>query len=154
MKNNEIIKALSSAAQELKKTLREEFTGMILFGSWARGEEREKSDVDVFIVLRNAKGLKIRSRIYKVIVKHVKKPVTLIDARLNELLEEKLELTPLLINIIADAVIIYDENSILKSFVEKGRKLIEEAELIRYKTPDGKYGWKRKDSKPISEVMI
>lgn len=35
-----------------------------------------------------------------------------------------------------------------------GRRLIEKAEIIRYKTADVKYGWTRKNVKPLSKVEL
>jgi len=37
-----------------------------------------------------------------------------------------------MINIIADAIIISDRDDVIKSFIEKGRRLIEKAQLVRY----------------------
>jgi len=36
---------------------------MILFGSWARGEAKVDSDIDLFILLRSLKGFEARSEI-------------------------------------------------------------------------------------------
>ncbi len=78
---------LLAASKELKEEIRDEFIGLALFGSWARNEAKNNSDVDVFIVLKTLEGLNIRSKIYKIISKHVKRDVTLIDVRINELLK-------------------------------------------------------------------
>ena len=148
-----LLSALSAAAKELDELLGEEFVGMALFGSWARGEARPDSDVDVFIVLRSLKGMEARSRIYKVIARRVRRGLTLIDMRLEEL-KGTVELTPLFINIVADAIVIWDKEGLLHSFIEKGRELIKKAGLVRYKTPDGKYGWKRRDGQPLEPVEL
>jgi len=96
----------------------------------------------------------VRSKVYSVIARRVRKPLTLVDVRLKDLLRDDLELTPLLVNVVADAIVIHDEGDILKSFVRKGRRLIRKAGLIRYRTPDGKYGWMRSDRKPLSTVEL
>ncbi len=149
----QIVSELTLASEELAKMLGDEFVGMALFGSWARSEAREDSDVDVLVVFKSLGGMRIRSSVYKVIARYVKRPVTLVDIRLSELMEEGFELTPLLINIVADAVIIYDRGGV-RSFIDRGRRLIEKARLVRYKTPDGKYGWRRKDMEPIEPVEL
>jgi len=61
---------------------------MVLFGSWARSEAKENSDVDVLVVLRDLRGMEVRSKIYKVITRYVERAVTLVDIRLEELLKK------------------------------------------------------------------
>ncbi|MEM2996971.1 MAG: hypothetical protein QW639_03345 [Candidatus Bathyarchaeia archaeon] len=39
---------------------------------------------------------------------------------------------------VADCIVIRDYEGILTGFLEKGRRLIEKAKLVRYKTPEGK----------------
>jgi UTP:GlnB (protein PII) uridylyltransferase len=53
VKSGDIIQRLSVCACDLEKLLGDEFLGLMLFGSWARGEARNYSDVDVLIVLRS-----------------------------------------------------------------------------------------------------
>ena len=150
-----VLKALSQAAEELTVLLRNELVGLALFGSWARGEARPDSDVDVFVVLRSVGGMASRSRIYSALARSLRMPVTLIDIRESELLKcGGIELTPLLVNVVADAVVIRDDRGVLESFIQEGLRLIEKAEFVRYRTPDGRYGWRRKDTKPISLIEL
>lgn len=51
-----LLERLSDASEDLIRVLVDEFIGLILFGSWARGEAKVDSDVDLFIVLRKAGG--------------------------------------------------------------------------------------------------
>ena len=148
----ELLKMLLAASKELKEAIRDEFIGLALFGSWARNEAKNNSDVDVFIVLKTLEGLKVRSKIYRIIAKYVKRDVTLIDVRINELLKNDFRLTPLMINVIADAIVVWDENDVLKKFIEEGKELIRKAKLVRYKTVDGKYGWKKSDETPLEII--
>jgi len=50
-KLEEIVRLLKNASTRLAEELRDEFLGLALFGSWARGGADEKSDVDVLVVL-------------------------------------------------------------------------------------------------------
>ena len=150
----DIIAALSEACEELSRLLGEEFVGLALFGSWARGEAGEKGDVDVFVALRSLRGMDIRSMVYRTIARRVKRALTLVDMRLDEITSDDAVLTPLLINVVADAVVVWDPSGVLHEFVEKGRELIKKAGLVRYKTPDGKYGWKREDGRPLEPVVL
>ena len=154
MSLDEVIRALREASAELSNVLKGVFLGMLLFGSWARGEAREDSDVDILVLLRGRSSLELRSSLYKVVAKYVKKPLTLVDLDVDEVVKEDFVLSPLLLNAIADGVIIYDEGGYLRDLLDKGRRLLEKAELIRYKTPDGKYGWMRRDGKPLTAVEL
>ncbi|MBS7654152.1 nucleotidyltransferase domain-containing protein [Candidatus Bathyarchaeota archaeon] len=150
----EILNSLRRASKELSDLLNGGLAGLALFGSWARLEAEEDSDVDVFVVVDGHIDLDLRAKIYRVLSKHLRRPITLVTASQRDLSSESLELTPLLVNIIADAIIIHDRNGFLESIVNLGRRLIEKAEIIRYKTADGKYGWARKNGKPLSKVEL
>jgi hypothetical protein len=148
----EIVERLRKCASELEKMLGDEFLGLVLFGSWARGEAREDSDVDVFVVLKSLKGLEARAAVYRVVSRGVGRAVTLVDARADELFGRELELTPLLLNILVDGIVVYDRTGKLAELAAKARRLVEAEGLVRYRTPDGKYGWKRLDGKPLVPV--
>jgi len=76
-----IIQKLKECTSDLERLLGEEFLGLMLFGSWARDEAKEDSDVDIFVVLKSLKGIEIRLAIYKVVSGCLRRAVTLIDAR-------------------------------------------------------------------------
>jgi len=70
---NSVLEALKASSKELEKALGDDFLGMALFGSWARSEAKKDSDVDIFVLLKRGRGLRLRSSIYRIIAKHVKK---------------------------------------------------------------------------------
>ncbi|RLE91547.1 MAG: nucleotidyltransferase domain-containing protein [Thermoprotei archaeon] len=148
----ELVNRLQQASKDLKKALGDRFVGLMLFGSYARGEASKESDVDVLVVLHGLKGFKARSEIYSILAEQVKKPITLIDVELEEVSKKDLEVTPLLINILYDGLIIYDELGILRKLKDNVFKLVKKAQLVRYRTPNGKYGWKRANEKPLEVV--
>ena len=148
----DIVQKLRECAGELERLLGDELLGLALFGSWARGEAREDSDVDVLVVLKSLKGVEARALVYKVVAERVKRAVTLVDARADELFKEELELTPLLLNILVDGVVVYDRTGRLEELAAKARRLVEEMGLVKYRTPNGKYGWKRRDGKPLVSI--
>lgn len=145
-----IVAGLERACGELGRAFGGGFVGLALFGSWARGEAREDSDVDVLLVLRGLGGLEVRVSAYRVLAEHVGRAVTLVDVRLEELGRP---ITPLMLNIAADAVVICDEAGEVSKALERVRRFIEEAGLVRYRTPDGKYGWRRADGRPLAEAL-
>jgi len=148
----EIIKRLKSASKNLEEAFGEAYVGLLLFGSYARGEASDRSDVDVLVVMRGLKGLKVRGDVYGILAKHVGRPLTLIDVDLADISRDDLEVTPLLLNALYDGVIVYDGFGVLERLKLKTIELIRKANLVRYRTPDGKYGWKRANGKPIEAV--
>lgn len=149
-----IIEALKRSSKKLADTFGDEFVGMILFGSWAREEATIESDVDVLVIFKSLEGFDFRSKVYNMIAEYVKAPLTLIDVKINEVTSEEYELTPLMLNILYDGIVIWDKDDILKELIKKGKEFIEKAKLIRYRVSDGKYGWKRIDGKPIALCNI
>ena len=149
---SDLVRKLEECAAELERLLGGEFLGLVLFGSWARGEAREGSDV-YFVALKSLKGAEARALVYKVVARRVGRAVTLVDARADELFKDCLELTPLLLNILVDGIVIYDKTGRLAELAAKTRQLVAKAGLTRYKTPNGKYGWKRRDGKPLEPVQ-
>jgi len=60
---------IDAAIEKLKKTLKERFGGEIelfLFGSVARGESSESSDIDILVLLKNAVNTSIEEEIYDI----------------------------------------------------------------------------------------
>ncbi len=146
MNLNELIHLLKEACRDLQSAFGDEFLGLMLFGSWARGEAREDSDVDVLILFNTLRGLEVRARTYEVLKQFIKRDITLVDMRRGELSGR---LTALAINIAWDGIIICDKYGDLRRFKDSVIKFIESEGLVRYRTKDGKYGWVRADGKPM-----
>ncbi|GAB6947744.1 hypothetical protein JCM16161A_18740 [Vulcanisaeta sp. JCM 16161] len=143
---NELINLLSMACRDLESEFGDEFLGLMLFGSWARGEAHEDSDVDVAVLFNTLRGLEVRVRAYEVLRRFIRRDITLIDMRRSEL---DGSLTALAINMAWDGVIICDKYGDLRRFKNSVIKFIENEGLIRYRTKDGKYGWMRSDGRPM-----
>ncbi|WP_216086139.1 nucleotidyltransferase family protein [Vulcanisaeta distributa] len=146
MNLNELINLLRMACRDLEGEFGDEFLGLMLFGSWARGEAREDSDVDVMVLFNTLSGLDVRARAYEVLRRFVKRDITLVDMRRSELSGK---LTALAINMAWDGVIICDRYGDLRRFKDSVIKFIENEGLVRYRTRDGKYGWMRADGRPM-----
>ena len=147
---------MSALSQGVVKNLRGRFSdhlvAVALFGSAARGEAVERSDLDFLVVLRGIpKSLERRYQVYKPIHDAVAmqsrqvRDTTVIDLDEEFIKDEDVEITPMMLNIAADAIILYDPEGRLASFIERVRRLIQVAGLERYRTKDGKYGWKPRD---------
>lgn len=146
--------AAASVVQSLQAKFRDHLVAVALFGSAARGETDPRSDLDFLVVLRGIpKTLERRYEVYKPIHDAITsqhrqvKDVTVIDIDEEYINDENAEISSLMLNIISDAVILHDPSGKLATFVNEGRRLIETAGLERYKTKDGKYGWKSKNGR-------
>jgi len=149
-----LLEELRKACMDLRENLKDRFEGMLLFGSVARRETSKYSDIDILAAVKGKADIDLRAKIYKIITKHVKRDITLLTIDSNKLRDEDIHLYSLTLNIAADAIIICDPQGLLNNFISKGRKIIKKAKLVRYRTPDGKYGWMRKDGKPITLVEV
>jgi len=146
---------MSALLDAVVDRLRERFSGHLvavaLFGSAARGEATEASDLDFLVVLRGVpKSLERRYQVYRPIRDALTmqsrkvRDVTAIDLDEEFINDEDAEITPVMLNIASDATILYDPKGQLASFLRRVRRLIEVGGLERYRTRDGKYGWKPK----------
>ncbi|MGC9227662.1 nucleotidyltransferase family protein [Caldivirga sp.] len=150
MNIGELINALKDACRGLESEFGDEFLGLMLFGSWARGEAGEGSDVDVLVLFNSLRGLETRARAYEVLKRFINRDITLIDMRRSELGGK---LTALAMNIAYDGVIICDRQGDLTRFKDAVIKFIGSECLVRYRTRDGKYGWVRADGKPMLKAV-
>jgi len=138
-----MLELLHKASDELVKALKDKIVAIALFGSWARGEISEHSDIDFFIVVKNFNSKDRRFQIYHQLHKVLKKDITIIDIDENILFKEDLTINSLLLNIAWDSIILYDPSGKLNSLFERIRNSVKD-KLERYRTKNGKYGWKPK----------
>lgn len=129
---------------------------IVMFGSRARGESNERSDIDLLILHENCeiKDPVLRRRyLYNLICKSIGKKfegITIVDMELKHFLKPK-EINALLLNIYWDAIIIYDKTSILQDLLKHVKDRITKSGLKRIK--DGKaYRWVLPE--PMKEVKI
>lgn len=108
--------------------------GVILFGSAARGEEGERSDLDLLILWEEL-DLDASERyayVYKVVSRYFPSSLGLavIEMAYSSFLSLK-RLSPLLPNVIYDGVVLYDKHGRLESFLSKIREEIKRKGLKR-----------------------
>lgn len=114
--------------------------GVILFGSVARGEESERSDVDLLVLWE---GLDVNPReryvyVYRVVSRYFPPSVrlTVLDMEYSGFLRVR-KLTPLLLNVMYDGVVLYDRHGLLEEFLSKVRRELRAKGVRRRKS--GKY---------------
>jgi predicted nucleotidyltransferase len=129
---------------------------VLLFGSLARGEAGERSDVDLLVLHSGAPArdpVERRRLLYKLVAERLEgafEAVTLVDMDLERFLKPE-TVTPLLLNIYADALVVVDRVGSLEEFLQRVRRRIGELGLARVK--DGKaYYWVL--PKPMEKVQL
>jgi len=146
------------AVKSLISRFDERLEAVVLFGSHARNKVTEKSDIDLFVVIEGLpKDPAKRGRVvYRVVspplLRKFKCDVTVIEVEAKDIGKGK-ELTPLLINIAQDGIILYDKRRRIEEFFTRIRKAVRKAGLTKYETADGKYGWKPRRKLGLGEVF-
>ncbi|MGB9760098.1 MAG: nucleotidyltransferase family protein [Thermoproteota archaeon] len=125
--------------------------GIILFGSVARGEETEKSDIDLLVLWEGLNPNDSYSYVYRNVSKYfLHESVTILDMNYYDFLKVK-DVTALYINIVWDGIVIYDKYGKLESFLEKVKNELIAKGIERKKV--GKYYyWKL--PKPGQKVKL
>lgn len=153
MQIDENVKLLKHRLKSLKESC---VKAVIIFGSRARGEAEEKSDVDLLILHEDCRikdPVLRRRHLYSIIQEAVGdalESITVIDMTLEHFLKP-VEVNALLLNIYWDSIVVYDETGILQEFLAQIKERIAKSGLKRVK--NGKaYRWILPE--PIKEVKI
>lgn len=109
--------------------------GVILFGSVARGEADERSDVDLLVLhegLNVSDVVERRRIVYREVAEVLRGvfPTTVIDMELELFLKPK-TITSLLLNIYYDAVVVLDRTGELREFIKFVKGRVEKSDLAR-----------------------
>jgi len=130
------------AVKKLVEELGDKVAAVALFGSQARGDSQERSDFDFLVVVRDMHGIDRRFRIYDPLRRILKRDITVLDIDEAKIFKKELTVDSFLLNVAWDALILYDPMGKLTKLFKRVKTAVRRAELIRYKTKDGKYGWK------------
>ncbi|MDZ7261304.1 MAG: nucleotidyltransferase domain-containing protein [candidate division KSB1 bacterium] len=136
--------AASEAVEKLKACY--PLNCVILFGSVARGEEKNGSDLDLFVVTDGLPEhpLERRTQLFQAI-KNVVANYKIDILPIGKTPEETYSyFDPLYFDLFADGIILYDREDFAKNLLAKIGQKIEEQGWIRYQVPDGSYGWRLK----------
>jgi len=146
---------INDLRRRLSKLTNENYVAALLFGSWARCEADERSDVDILILHKGLSGINrlVRGRTVYLAVTALLRgypEFTVIDMDFKEFVNPSV-VNPLLLNIYWDAVVLLDRSGVLQGFLAHVRRRIVESGLRRVK--DGKaYYWVL--PKPMAKVKI
>lgn len=138
----EVKQICNHAVEVLRDTFRDDFKALAVFGSAAREEETEYSDIDLFVIIQNIPQSHFqRSALFSRISTLNFKRRVLILAKTEQ--EFKFYFPSLYLDLGLDGQILYDPNDFLKVRFEKIRELIEQAGLLRRRV-DGNFIWEFK----------
>lgn len=144
------------AVKSLLSRFGEKLEAVVVFGSIARKEAAEQSDIDFFVVIRGLPKEPVRRRyiVYDALTSILKK-----SKRDNSVIEADAEnigrrITPLLVNIARDGIILYDKHGKIEDLFNRIRSAVKKAGLVKYKTRDRKYGWKPTKKLKPGEVFV
>jgi len=129
---------------------------ILLFGSTARGEATERSDIDLLVLHEGMPVTDLVERrrvLYRAVMERIGdvfEAVTLIDMEFRDFVNPRI-VTPLLLNVYWDAVVALDRTGLVEGFLKHVRRRIEESGLRRVR--DGRaYCWVL--PKPMEKVKV
>lgn len=115
---------------------------LAFFGSWARGEEKEWSDIDLLLIAKELPRHPFeRNRLVYEPIKGWREKPRPISILARTVREFTADVTPLHLDLAADAIIFYDPKGFLASKLARVQELIEEAELVRKRDSKGLHAW-------------
>jgi len=153
MEAHKDVELLRDQLSHLKKSY---IKTVIMFGSRARGESTERSDVDLLVLHKGYKEedpVRRRSHLYNLLREAIGKEfesLTIVDMKLEHFLKPR-QISALLLNIYWDAIVVYDKTKIIPSFLERVREKIDKSGLKRVED-ERAYRWVL--PKPMMEVKI
>lgn len=138
----EISNDLERVVDNYRKQWKEHLIALAIFGSYARGEETPRSDIDILLIANHLPKRKFERESF------IRKPaIGILKKKFNVIAwtQEEFEtnFSSIYLDLGQDAVIYYDPSGYLKKKLEKIKQITEEAKLERVKLPSG-YVWRWK----------
>jgi len=122
------------------ETLDSNLVALAFFGSWARGEEKEWSDIDVLLIAKELPDDPFERRwlVQEPILSLSERPVSVLARTVEEFSED---VSPLHLDLGLDAMVFYDPRGFLARRLKRVHDLIEEAGLVREREASG-FAWR------------
>ncbi len=152
----------SLIADKLKEILQNDLVSVVLFGSAARGEAGEGSDVDLLIVAEKF-GKEGRFEVFNEIEKDMKASEEYLELKENKLgtTISPVPLTPseveknpsILLDITMDGIMLYDVDDFIINKMKSMRKKLKKMGSKRIFIDDKRYYWDLKPNYKLGEVV-
>jgi predicted nucleotidyltransferase len=148
-------------AQDLQCFLRvlhsryaEALVSVVLFGSWARGEERAESDIDLLVISKHFPGSRLdRHRDMFEAVKAVTKDFASKSSIIPLTPEEASTTTPFYLGMVTAHVLLYDRDGFFTAILQRLKKRLAELGSERRVDKDGYEYWVLKPDFKPGEVI-
>ncbi len=152
---------LKKLLEELLREFDDRLKSLVVYGSIARGDHRRDSDIDLLVVIdglprerlkRVRLFIDVESRLDSMLDKLFDEGYAITFSPIIKTPEEAERITPLYLDMVEDAVIIYDEKGFFEKVLERLRKRLEElgAERVRI---GRKWYWRLKKNYRFGEVI-
>jgi predicted nucleotidyltransferase len=152
----------SLIADKLEEILQNDLVSVVLFGSAARGEAGEGSDIDILIVAEKF-GKEGRFEVFNAIEKDLKASEEYHDLKENKLgtLISPVPLTPseveknpsILLDIAMDGIMLYDVDDFIVKKMKSMRRKLKKMGSKRIFIDDKRYYWDLKPDYKLGEVV-
>ncbi|MEM0093975.1 MAG: nucleotidyltransferase domain-containing protein [Thermofilum sp.] len=152
---------LLELVEALRRRLGDSLVSVVVYGSVARGEARRDSDIDLLVVAedlprgrfeRQDLFMEVEESLRPLIEEAEKLGYTIEFSPLLKTPEEAARTTPLYLDMVEDAVILYDRGGFFQGVLERLRKRLEELGAERVKCGKLWY-WRLKRDYKFGEVI-
>lgn len=135
----------------------ERLEGIMIFGSVARGEWNENSDLDILLVVRGWEGMKVWERVSELGAVKGKLAATPefreasregfwpVIQHLPLSVEELKRFRTIYLDVVFDGLLLFDRDGLMKSFIDSNREWAERANTRRVTLPNGRSYWMMKE---------
>lgn len=151
-----IKEVIKEFVRSLQSFFGKNLVSIILFGSIARGDFSENSDIDILVVAKDfPKSFSKRIDLFIPIVEKARRKapnypfIQVYPLTVNEALKNR----PIYLDLITDAIILYDEGNFMMNILNKLFKELKELGAKKIYLEDGSWIWILKPNIKIGEVV-
>jgi len=129
-------RAVDIIVEALKDSLGEKLVSIILYGSTARGDVSEYSDIDLLIVLESLPESRLeRLKIFDEVEKRCERELRSLEneyglkiffSPILKTVDEAWKITPLYLDMVEDGIILFDRDDFMKKIMDKVRARLRE----------------------------
>jgi len=152
---------LKALVEKLFERFRDDLISVVVFGSVARGEARKESDLDLLLVIRNLPRSRFRRQDLfmeveeelEELLRRLEEEGYMVDfSPILKTPEEAMRISPLYLDMVYDAIILFDRDEFFKKVLDRLRKRLEELGAKRIRLGKLWY-WVLKEKYRFGEVI-